>query len=148
MSQFTLLTGREELFPQCAEMAGELYLHLSKKSTYYKGEKMRWLERSRSFSKQSYDLKVFLVLDGKSHHPLAYTVVCLYDKGKTGVIEDLYVREKYRGIGLGDKLMCSALNWLKEAKIQNIKVAYGYEELLRFCKKYNFYPKEYNLFLK
>jgi len=148
MSQFSLLTGREELFPLCEEMAGQLYDYLSKKSVHYKGERVRWYDRTRQLTRSCYDLRITVAVVNPQKYPVGYSIACLYDKGKRGVIEDLYVREQYRRVGVGNKIMCDVLTWLENVKAQQINVSYGNESVLKFCEKYNFYPKEYSLFKK
>ncbi|MCG0275390.1 MAG: GNAT family N-acetyltransferase [Thermosediminibacteraceae bacterium] len=60
-----------------------------------------------------------------------------------GEIDSIFVEEKYRNYGLGDRLMKRALEWLNSnhVKTKIIMVAEGNENVLEFYKKYGFYKR-------
>jgi GNAT superfamily N-acetyltransferase len=65
------------------------------------------------------------------------------DANKVGGIESLFVEESYRGLGIGDALIKSALFWMDEkgAETKMVSVAAGNEEAFRFYARYGFRPR-------
>lgn len=65
-----------------------------------------------------------------------------YSKKVSGKLEVLFVDEKFRGQGLGVKLMHSAMAWFHSKHIDEIEltVVYG-NEAVSFYEKLGFYPR-------
>ncbi len=64
-----------------------------------------------------------------------------------GEIESLFVREEYRGMKMGNALMCAALAWLEENNADpiGISVVFGNESAHPFYARYGFLPRSYRL---
>ncbi|WKY43228.1 GNAT family N-acetyltransferase [Eubacteriaceae bacterium ES2] len=62
-------------------------------------------------------------------------------------IESIYVLEKYRGLGLGQKLFRNAIDWMDEKGVhtKTVSVAAGNEQALTFYERFGFYPKRIQL---
>lgn len=73
---------------------------------------------------------------------LGYVINSVKSDG-TGEIDSLYLDDSARGLGLGDFLMKSSLQWLEVCGADPIKlgVAAGNESVFKFYEKYGFYTK-------
>jgi diamine N-acetyltransferase len=62
---------------------------------------------------------------------------------QTGEIESVFVRERYRAMGVGSTLVASALAWLDEhGSVRNrVSVADGNEDVFAFYRKFHFYRR-------
>jgi ribosomal protein S18 acetylase RimI-like enzyme len=62
-------------------------------------------------------------------------------EGIIGEIDSIYINNGYRKLGIGNKLMKAALNWLESEKAveKRIVVAQGNESVFDFYRKYGFY---------
>ena len=62
------------------------------------------------------------------------------DRNDTGEIESLYVREAFRGQGIGKHLVTRALSWLDQkcAKAKRVSVLYGNCPAIRFYEQFGF----------
>ncbi len=60
--------------------------------------------------------------------------------GLIGEIDSIFVNERYRGQGTGEKLISLALEWLERNECETIKVciAKGNENVLNFYRKFGF----------
>ena len=83
--------------------------------------------------------KVDLVFD--HDHIVGYCVSSVSnDKGE---IDSIYIEEKYRSVGIGDKLMKRALSWMDIMGVKNkeILISVGNDDTIEFYNRYGFYPK-------
>jgi ribosomal protein S18 acetylase RimI-like enzyme len=87
-------------------------------------------------------LRVELAKDEQAGQYVGYCVSSI-DANKVGGIESLFVEEPYRGFGIGDALIKSALIWMDEkgAETKMVSVAAGNEEAFRFYARYGFRPR-------
>jgi len=71
-------------------------------------------------------------------------------EGPAGELDSLYVEEKFRGRGIGERLVRRSLEWLREKKCARIMVgvAHGHESVLPFYGKFGFLPRFTYLQLK
>jgi GNAT superfamily N-acetyltransferase len=147
MGALTYLTGDSSILYKCEELSGEYFAYLKKKNKAL--QPTRWSERERQYNR-CYNSHVVVCEDSANHYPVGYCIVCLYDRGRRGVIEELYVREELRNAGVGSKLMQFAVKWLMDQNIkqQELLVKYGNETALRFCEKFDFVPQDYVLIRK
>lgn len=62
-------------------------------------------------------------------------------------MESLYVRENYRGLGLGETLLSNAIAWMDEmgAHTKTVSVAVGNEKAFGFYEHFGFYPRKTQL---
>ncbi|MBN1824324.1 MAG: GNAT family N-acetyltransferase [Endomicrobiales bacterium] len=65
----------------------------------------------------------------------------------TGEIESLIVDSKYRGYGVGKRLVSNALRWFKKnhSKKEQLRVVFGHESVLPFYMSQGFFPREIEL---
>lgn len=70
--------------------------------------------------------------------------------GHYGFISDLHVLERYRGLGVGERLVNECLGWLKQRSINEIglEVAGGNERVLDFYKKFGFQIETYKMLIE
>ena len=104
----------------------------------FKTRKSMLLEKARKGN-----ISIYVAEDETGKLPVAYCVVTLGENGQ-GEIESIYVRQDYRGIGVGNCLMQMALAWLdqSEAKTKTVAIAAGNEQVISFYARYGFFPRQ------
>lgn len=123
-------------------------VHLDK-SVYFKNkyEKFTFNQRIESINKKAQMgiIKLDVLLDKETEDYVGYCLSSIEDN--FGEIESIYIESKYRKLGLGGKLMTSALKWFEEHEVANISigVAYGNDEALPFYKSFGFNIASYVL---
>ncbi len=147
MGVLTYITGDSSILYKCEDLSVEYFQYLKKKNKTFKPTK--WKDRESQYSK-CYNTHVIVCEDSATHYPIGYCIVCLYDRGRRGVIEELYVKEELRNTGVGTRLMQFAIKWLMDNNInqQELLVKYGNETAIRFCEKFDFVPQDYVLLRK
>jgi diamine N-acetyltransferase len=74
---------------------------------------------------------------------VAYCVSSVTDEilGGVGEIDSIFIDKDYRKLGIGDRLMKKALDWLDNENVRGkrIVVAQGNESVFDFYRKYGFY---------
>lgn len=147
MGALNYLTGDSSLLHMCEELSIEYFNYLKKKNKTL--PMSRWSERERQY-RRCYNNYVIVCVDSKNNHPLGYCIVCLYDRGTRGVIEEIFVTNYLRTRGIGTALMNFALIWLNEQNVKTpeMTVKYGNEVVLKFCNKFDFTPTDYKLIRK
>jgi len=85
------------------------------------------------------DMRVDLAEERESELLVGYCVTTISSENE-GEIDSIYVHEKYRSLGIGDKLMERSLDWLEKKGIKNKKVvvAAGNQEAISFYERYGF----------
>ncbi|MBB6453558.1 GNAT superfamily N-acetyltransferase [Salirhabdus euzebyi] len=99
---------------------------------------------------QRHTQSVFLrlaILDGEA---IGYVLAETYNEqafadngtGKMGLIDEIFVLEKTRGLGVGKKLMDEAIKWLESKKVKKMKLhAYTWnEKAIQVYEKMGFTP--------
>ncbi len=94
-------------------------------------------------------LRIEIVKDSDLDVNVGFCISSIFD-GNRGEIDSLFVESLYRGHGLGDKLLTSALKWIESNNISDIEIMayYGNDVVLPFYAKYGFEPKKYILYKK
>jgi diamine N-acetyltransferase len=66
---------------------------------------------------------------------------------KQSELENILIKEEYRGQGIGEKLFNEFIKWSKEKGVERIKVSayYGNIKAINFYKKVGFTPYDINL---
>lgn len=61
-------------------------------------------------------------------------------KDNTGELDSIFVKEQYRRLGVGQKLLAETINWFKDKKVNEIvvEVAEGNESVFSFYEKIGF----------
>ena len=147
MSMFNYIESDAALLDSCEYLSSLNQKNDVSMSTYYKKELKReaWFKKKRKYEK-AYNTHVSLVTLKNNKEPVAYCITCLYDRGRRGVVEEIYVVEEYRDRGIGGKLMQQALLWLEDqVDLQEIYVVYDNMKAVQFCSKFDFYPIYYQL---
>ena len=85
------------------------------------------------------ELRVDIARDVTTGQNVGYCVRSV-DEEKTGEIESIFVVSNYRGLGIGDSLMKTALTWMdkKGAVAKIVEVAVENEQVLDFYNRYGF----------
>lgn len=123
-------------------------IHLNK-SVYFKSkyEKFTFDKRMESIYKKAEKgiIKLDLLLDNDKGEYVGYCLSSI-EEG-LGEIESIFIEEKYRKHGLGDKLMQSALKWFESKEINNIEinVVYANNGALPFYERHGFHIENYIL---
>jgi diamine N-acetyltransferase len=83
-----------------------------------------------------------LARDNNTGNLVGYCVSSITEN-KQGEIESIYIEKDYRRMGIGDRFMKKALEWMDARDVTRkiIGVAVGNEEAFGFYAKYNFYPR-------
>ncbi|WP_141433935.1 N-acetyltransferase [Bacillus sp. 03113] len=122
----------------------KLHEYHNRKSTYFSGSypRVTFEERIEEYRKKAKtgEYRIELLIDVQTNNIIGFCIA--YSKRVSGKIEVLFVDEKYRRIGLGNRLMNSAMDWFKENNINEIEltVVYG-NEAVSFYQKLGFYPQ-------
>ena len=60
-----------------------------------------------------------------------------------GEIESLFIDEKFRGQGIGDVFLRSAMEWMDQSLVRTKKITVyaGNEGVIKFYQNFQFYPK-------
>ena len=69
---------------------------------------------------------------------------------KEGIITMVYVKRKFRRIGIGQKITKKLISWLKEKKVKYIEAGFYYNNKpsIEMCKKFGFNPISLKMRLK
>ena len=116
-------------------------IHL-KNSHYFKEhyETFTFEKRCEKFDMiNSENIRIEIIEDDKT--TIGYCISTI--QKSTGEIDSIYVKEEYRGTGLGSSLIDHSLNWFHTKKCDKIiiAVAEGNESAYPFYKKFDFYPR-------
>lgn len=97
--------------------------------------------RQRKFL-QCQQVRVDLVEDQCMGEVVAYCITTVTND-LTGEVDSLYIKQRYRNLGIGESLMTKALVWLEDNKVKKkiIGVAEGNESVLAFYQRFHFYPR-------
>lgn len=124
------------------------HIHFNK-SVYFKNKYKNFTfdKRMKSIYEKakSANIKIDMLLDNDSDNYVGYCLSSI--EGGLGEIESIFIKDEYRKLGLGDKLMKNALNWFKLNKVANIQISvvYGNDEALPFYEHYGFRIGNYTL---
>ena len=68
-------------------------------------------------------------------------------KDETGEIESLFIKEEFRKLGYGNKLVEQGISWFENNKCEKIEVsvAAGHESVFSFYEKFGFQPRMVSL---
>lgn len=140
------IVGDETLLNQIVPLWLELNTHHLKLSPYFKQdyETFTFTRRKNMFEEKAAEgkLRVELAEDANQNALIGFCI-CSVGRGQ-GEVESIYVQPAYRGQGIGNHFMASALAWINEAGISNITVhvASGNEGAFPFYARYGFYPRQ------
>jgi ribosomal protein S18 acetylase RimI-like enzyme len=137
------ISGNEDLLNEVRRLWEKLNKHHLRLSPnfkpYYAG--MTFPKRNQTFLQKAAkgEMRVDIAVDEAKNRKVGYCISSL-DVEQTGEIESIYVLEAYRGMGIGDKLMKSALLWMqtKQAAKKIVIVGAGNEQAFGFYDRYGF----------
>lgn len=91
-------------------------------------------------------LRIEVAVDQESLKNVGYCISRVEFSGDAEM-ESLYVAENYRGLGLGERLLSNAINWMDEmgARTKTVSVAIGNEKAFGFYERFGFYPRKTQL---
>ncbi len=126
----------------------KLNLQLFKKEykEYDKTLNLKWTfgkDGTEYFKKRIKDRRVIGYLVGTFHSPEAYRNLNVFAEG-----ENMFILEKYRGKGIGTKLISKFIEWCKEKKAEKIRVIASIQnkKAIELYRKLGF--SDYNLILE
>lgn len=148
MQKLIYKTGGKELIHEIKPLWESLntYHHNMAINFQDKMQSNSFEKRHNKFKKDTYKVNVEIIKKKEKEQPIAYSITSLNQEG-VGEIDSLFVKEEYRNLALGEKLMNNALQWLnkKNINVKRIKVAEGNEVVLNFYKKFGFETRFYVL---
>jgi len=108
-------------------------------SNYY--ERFTFEKRCEKFRNDDLAVRIEVATDDTRSQYAGYCISTIDGNGR-GEIDSLFVEEDYRGEGIGDTLVRSALSWFdgEGAAVRSIVVAAGNDEAAAFYERYGFYP--------
>ncbi len=85
-------------------------------------------QADRFFHEPSDACRVFLAFH--QQRPVGYVLARIYEEppeadnggGRMGLLDQIYVRESSRGLGVGQRLMAAAMDWFAAQTIQRVKL--------------------------
>lgn len=145
MNNFQFVNGSTELLDFVQPLWEKLNKHHESRSNYFKDAFKNFkfeTRKSKFISNDNVRVNIDLIKDMNTDLYIGYCISTI-DKDLLGEIDSLFVDEKYRKSGLGDKLMKRALLWLdtNHAAKKIIGAAEGNESVLDFYKRYGFYER-------
>lgn len=123
-------------------------IHLDKSVDFKsKYENFTFDKRKESIYKKAEKgiMKLYILFDNDEREYVGYCLSSI--KENLGEIESIFIEEKYRKHGLGDKLMKNALKWFESKEIKNIEinVVYANDGALPFYERHGFHIGNYIL---
>ncbi len=108
-------------------------------SNYY--ERFTFEKRCEKFRSGDLAVRIEVAIDGARSHYAGYCISTIDEKNR-GEIDSLFVEEAYRGSGVGDTLVRSALSWFdgRRVKVRSIVVGSGNDDVISFYERYGFHP--------
>jgi diamine N-acetyltransferase len=143
LSKISFVSGDESRVDDMRELWVRLNQHHMERSPYFKSyyaamtfpkrKAMLLLKAARG------EIRVEVAVDTETNQRAGHCISSL-DQERTGELESIYVLGKYRGMGIGDALMKSALEWMqqKNAAKKTVIVAAGNELAFGFYERYGF----------
>ena len=143
LSKISFLSGDQTKLDDVRELWERLNKHHHQKSTHFKPyyEAMTFPKRKLSLVAKAAkgEMLVELAIDTEKNVKVGYCITSI-DSDRTGEVESIYVLESYRGMGIGDRFMKSALTWMqeKQAAKKIVIVGAGNEQAFGFYERYGF----------
>jgi ribosomal protein S18 acetylase RimI-like enzyme len=111
---------------------------------YQEYEKIVFEDRKKELLNKVGDknLRVDIAVDTVSEEAVGYCVSSI--SKEKGEIDSLYVQENFRNMGIADRLMRRALNWMDKNNVVKrvVKLSTGNDDAIQFYSHYGFHPKQ------
>lgn len=150
-----LTIGGAELLPRIEPLWCELRDVHSARSTHFSDlvNEMEFESRRLGLMGKSIGGHILVQVVSLSGAPAQNDIAyCVSTVGLNGVaeIDSVYVKEGYRKMGLGGKLIKGAIEWIDEHDVREVRtsVVWGNEEVLPFYGRHGFYPRSIVLLRK
>lgn len=146
-SQIGYMVGNEKLLGIIGPLWEELNVYHKNLSTYFKQEYevLSFAQRQIMFlEKAAEGLLRIEIADNLDQKMLIGYSISSIGKRSQGEIESIFVKADYRGQGIGDHFMKTALGWMDdlETRVKNVHVASGNEIAFSFYARYGFLPRQ------
>ena len=142
-TEIILKTGDENCLCDIEELWKELNkLHLEKSPDFKcHFRTLTFQSRRESLLCKAEKGKLNIIIAYHKDNKIGYCISSIADD--TGEIDSIYVKDDYRNRCVGNMLMEASLRWLKtnNAKLINVAVSIGNEEVFGFYAKYGFKPR-------
>ena len=145
MNNIKYIEGKKELFPQVVPLREKLLLHhreLKHKFAFDITEKLKNNNVEHVLPKGKHkDIKVIIA---KNNNKNIGFCIGLIKEDNIGEINILYVDPEYQKLKIGTELMKNILKWMDDNKVSSkeLNVCAGNENVYKFHKKFNFFPRK------
>ena len=146
MKKIEYISGNEDLLDSIGFLWKKLNKHHKNNSKHFlkKFSKFTFEARKKGLIDRAKKglMKIEIARDVEKNKNIGYCISTINDRN-IGEIESLYIEPDYRKLGIGNKFMKNALDWMKLNKVKSIciGVSVGNEEVLSFYEKYGFLPR-------
>ncbi|PKM75479.1 MAG: N-acetyltransferase [Firmicutes bacterium HGW-Firmicutes-17] len=147
MTAITYRSGDESLLDEIQELWEALNQHHHQAAVNFKAhyETFTFEMRKKNLllKAKNGQLRIEIAVDPETVKNVGYCISRVEFSGDAEM-ESLYVLEKYRGMGLGEKLLSNAITWMDEmgAHSKTVSVAVGNEKAFSFYERFGFYPRK------
>ena len=146
---FLLESGGFELLPRIRALWYELKDHHSRLHPGFPDMSTPRFElRESGLKAKAADLLVDFVVHKSDGREAGYCLSAIHGSAM-GEIESLYVREEFRGRGIGGELARRALCWMDEKHVKSkcVSVLSGNREAVAFYERFGFRPRVYEMMI-
>lgn len=145
MTNIEYIEGDKNLLALIEPLWEKLNRHHQARSVHFADvfANLTFAERLASFQTEDESMiRVVLAKDLDSEVLVGYCISTV-DQYRVGEIESIYVEHVYRRLGIGDFLIRNALDWVKaqSARLIQLSVTFGNEEVFPFYERYGFLPR-------
>lgn len=139
----TYITGNAELLSRIEPLWEKQRDYHSEMSTYFGSDinEMTFTERFQTISESPEFIEYFIIIAVEKKRDVGFVVNSIRTDD-IGMIHSLYILPDYRHRKIATQLMKRSMEWLKGkvTKIQLI-VSVGNEKVLKFYRRFGFFPK-------
>ncbi len=132
---------------QIKTLWGGLNRLMGERSPYFKQHfaAMTWAKRRSDLLKKTAggQIRIDIAFNAETNVAVGYLVSSVSSE-KLGIVESIFVSEKYRGLGIGESLMNKALAWMDEngAAEKVVEATVGNEQVYGFYGRFGFLPRQ------
>jgi ribosomal protein S18 acetylase RimI-like enzyme len=139
----TYITGNHKLLDAIQPLWEGLNKYHEAVSPHFKDDFQvyTFAQRKENLLKKNRNGRIRIDIARIDEQPVGYVIAAIRDD--VGEIESIFIKEDYRGQGIGDELMSRVLAWMDHAQVRQkiVDVAVGNEDALDFYARFGFFPR-------